>query len=215
MSAGERRRQILEASLKVFAEHGFSGARTRDIAESCGINEAILYKHFENKQDLFYCIYDEIHKGIDEVLTDTVRSDQPAGAKLKKIAEVSCGDIVGDREVAAFLIQTISAALNDDKLRDMIGGRIQAEWQYLRKLFVDGIEDSSIAKGIDPGLAATAFFSLGLVKCMCNALCLDRSVMLPDHVEFLNAVLSLLEPHCSGNPVMGNEPEGSGDFFRA
>lgn len=53
LAAPVRRRSILAAARTVFTAQGFIGARTRDIAEEAGISEAILYQHFESKENLF------------------------------------------------------------------------------------------------------------------------------------------------------------------
>ena len=45
--------KILLAASKVFTEKGFSGARTRDIAEEAGINLALLNYYFRTKEKLF------------------------------------------------------------------------------------------------------------------------------------------------------------------
>lgn len=45
--------KILEAASKIFTEKGFSGTRTRDIAEEAGINLALLNYYFRSKEKLF------------------------------------------------------------------------------------------------------------------------------------------------------------------
>jgi AcrR family transcriptional regulator len=53
LSADERREQIIDAARKVFEQTGFDGARTRDLAAAAGVNEALLYRHFGSKEELF------------------------------------------------------------------------------------------------------------------------------------------------------------------
>lgn len=53
MASEQRREQILLAARQVFVEKGLDGARTRDIAAAAGINEAMLYRHFDSKDELF------------------------------------------------------------------------------------------------------------------------------------------------------------------
>lgn len=52
----ERRSQILEAALKVFAEKGFKGATNKDIADAAGVSPGLIYFYFDNKEDLFFAI---------------------------------------------------------------------------------------------------------------------------------------------------------------
>lgn len=49
----DRREQILGEATTLFAEHGFEGTSVRVIARACGITEAAIYRHFENKVDLY------------------------------------------------------------------------------------------------------------------------------------------------------------------
>jgi AcrR family transcriptional regulator len=53
LTAEERRESILVAGRAVFLEQGLNGARTRTIAEQAGITEAVLYRHFESKEEIF------------------------------------------------------------------------------------------------------------------------------------------------------------------
>src|SRR5688500_3058961 len=52
-SAEERREQILETSLELFARKGLHGVTTRMIAEAAGMSEALLYRHFRSKEALY------------------------------------------------------------------------------------------------------------------------------------------------------------------
>lgn len=53
MSAELRRAQIIESARRVFAQKGFAASRTRDLAAEANINEAMLYRHFPSKEELF------------------------------------------------------------------------------------------------------------------------------------------------------------------
>jgi AcrR family transcriptional regulator len=53
LSGEERRAAIIQAVRRVFAEKGFHGTTTRELAEEAGVSEALLFKHFPNKEALF------------------------------------------------------------------------------------------------------------------------------------------------------------------
>ena len=55
----DRREDILQASLKLFAEKGFHGTSMRDIARSADITEGLIYHYFASKRDLFRAIIEE------------------------------------------------------------------------------------------------------------------------------------------------------------
>ena len=50
--------RILEAAVQLFAQHGFKGTSTRDIAQLARVNEATLFRHFGRKTDLFWAAAD-------------------------------------------------------------------------------------------------------------------------------------------------------------
>jgi len=53
LSGEERRARIIDAALRLFADKGFSGTRTREIAELAGISETLIFQHFKTKEDLY------------------------------------------------------------------------------------------------------------------------------------------------------------------
>jgi AcrR family transcriptional regulator len=55
----ERRRQIIRVATELFARQGFKVATTRQIAQQARINEAILLRHFPQKEDLDWTIIDQ------------------------------------------------------------------------------------------------------------------------------------------------------------
>ncbi len=52
-TAEERREDVLDAALEVFAEHGLSGASTDEIARKAGISQPYLFRLFRTKKELF------------------------------------------------------------------------------------------------------------------------------------------------------------------
>jgi TetR/AcrR family transcriptional regulator len=59
MPGEDRRRQLLRVAIESFARNGFSGTKTKDIAAAAGVSEAILFRHFASKEDLYHAILDE------------------------------------------------------------------------------------------------------------------------------------------------------------
>ncbi len=53
LSSEQRRAAIIQAVRRVFAEKGFHGTTTRALADAAGVSEALLFKHFPNKEALF------------------------------------------------------------------------------------------------------------------------------------------------------------------
>ncbi len=74
MAGEERRLQILKVAVQLFSERGFRGTTTKEIALAAGVSEAMVFRHFATKEELYAAILD--HKacssGVDfefEVIT--------------------------------------------------------------------------------------------------------------------------------------------------
>ncbi len=58
MSGNDRRHQLIDVAIDLFSRKGFGGTTTREIAAAAGVTEAIIFRHFATKQDLYKAILD-------------------------------------------------------------------------------------------------------------------------------------------------------------
>jgi TetR/AcrR family transcriptional regulator len=58
MPSGERKEQLIAVAMKLFARKGFRGTTTKEIAKAAGVNQAILFRHFASKDELYTAILD-------------------------------------------------------------------------------------------------------------------------------------------------------------
>jgi TetR/AcrR family transcriptional regulator len=56
LKADDRRRQLIEAAMDLFSRKGFAGTTTKEIALAAGVSEAIIFRHFRTKRDLYTAI---------------------------------------------------------------------------------------------------------------------------------------------------------------
>lgn len=79
---GDTRERILEAALRAFAEKGFDGATTRDIATAAGANLGLIQYHFGGKDKLWRAAVDrafeQLRKGLDWIAQDAPGRDDVA-----------------------------------------------------------------------------------------------------------------------------------------
>ena len=68
LPAAERRSQLLDTAVEVFARDGFHATSMNDIAEAAGVTKPVLYQHFSSKRDLFI----ELLTEIGDELRDTI-----------------------------------------------------------------------------------------------------------------------------------------------
>lgn len=80
LSAEERRESILDAANEVFGEHGFEHVRIDDVAAAAGISKALIYEHFESKQDLYSELMNRAAIDLLRVLVEAASAEGMEGA---------------------------------------------------------------------------------------------------------------------------------------
>ena len=69
------RENILDHADRLFGEHGFDATSTREIAEACSINKALIHYHFKSKDDLLRSLLDRYYESLGELLMGTLKGD--------------------------------------------------------------------------------------------------------------------------------------------
>ncbi len=66
MTGDKRREQILQTAVSLFSQRGFKGTTTKEIARAAGVSEAMVFRHFSTKSELYDAILGDkaCHDGI-------------------------------------------------------------------------------------------------------------------------------------------------------
>jgi len=70
MAGDERRLQILRLAMRLFSQRGFGGTTTKEIARAAGVSEAMVFRHFATKKELYSAILDHkacLHDTMDPI----------------------------------------------------------------------------------------------------------------------------------------------------
>src|SRR5271168_4771164 len=78
----ESRAAILQAAAKEFGEHGIAGARTDAIARAAGVNKALLYYYFKDKETLYGAVLDDAFSGMKAKVFRVLDSELPPREKI-------------------------------------------------------------------------------------------------------------------------------------
>src|SRR5262249_42190648 len=74
---------ILHAALEEFAHEGVAGARTEEIARRAGVNKALLYYYFKDKEGLYAAALEQVFSGLAERATAVLdRAELPPRQRL-------------------------------------------------------------------------------------------------------------------------------------
>jgi AcrR family transcriptional regulator len=101
----ERRRQILDAALYVFAEKGFHAANVSDVAARAGVSQGTIYWYFESKDALLHELMDEIFQQMLRPYREVLkRTDLPPLERLAQSFRASVEMVSSDWERFKLLI---------------------------------------------------------------------------------------------------------------
>jgi len=86
LPAAERRNQLIQTALELFSQQGYEGTTTRQIADHAGVTEAIIYRHFPTKEELYWAVLEEQCKvRIDKAKSHRWFEDEPDVDKDEEI----------------------------------------------------------------------------------------------------------------------------------
>ena len=124
LSASERRGDILTASLSLFARHGLHGVTTRQIAEAAGISEALLYRHFRSKEEL----YSELQKSCLSALTRIAE-------RLVKLEPSTSSLVLAVHYMIGTIVRTCELGERHADLRRLLLGSLASDGEFARGFF--------------------------------------------------------------------------------
>lgn len=83
----DRRQQILDAALALFAEQGLEGATSKDIAERAQVTHGLIYFYFKSKEELFKAAFEyALELALDQLdLASLTASDDPPEQTLNRV----------------------------------------------------------------------------------------------------------------------------------
>jgi TetR/AcrR family transcriptional regulator, cholesterol catabolism regulator len=162
-NASQRRRapQIIKAAARIFAERGFHGATTQDIADVLGIRQASLYYYFSSKEAALELVCLKGVEGFFEAAKIIAARPESARKRLTSLINSQLSPLI-DR--ADF----VKVFLNERQHLPGESRRRIGRWSRgLERIFEDVIKEG-VAKGefrsdLDPRMATLAILG------MCNA----------------------------------------------
>jgi AcrR family transcriptional regulator len=117
-TAEERRRQVVEAAIPVFADRGFSGTPTTVVAKQAGISHAYLFRLFPKKVDLAIAVVEHCHDRIYEAFVDAAAEAKAAGDDPMQAMGKAYGGLLANRDLVLVQLHSHAAAADDAALRE-------------------------------------------------------------------------------------------------
>ncbi|MCM2422658.1 TetR/AcrR family transcriptional regulator [Streptomyces sp. RKAG293] len=149
-TAEERRATVMRTAIKAFAERGYYGTSTMDVAKAAGISQGYLYRLFKDKQNLFAALVDHCSDLLREAAASaaaSVRSTDPQA--VLDAMTTSYGDVIADRDVLMILMHAQCSA-SEPVIGEAVRTCYAKQVEYIRA--VSGASDEQIRRYFAEGL---------------------------------------------------------------
>jgi AcrR family transcriptional regulator len=116
----EKKEQILISALTLFSEMGYTATSTSKIAKDAKVSEALIFRHFENKEGLLQAVLAIGDAKVKLILTDIIFEENPKQL-IKKVLCLPFGNILSEQEFwrLQFKLQWELKTFSDDKMKPL------------------------------------------------------------------------------------------------
>jgi TetR/AcrR family transcriptional regulator, fatty acid metabolism regulator protein len=163
----EKRRQLLDAAVRVFARKGFHASRVGDIAEEAGVAHGLLYHYFTSKDEVLEAVFHDNWSLLLARIASVEETDEPAADQLRHIAAIVLRTWLHLPDVVRVVIREFGRS---PELAERIGDLAQPI-DSIARVIERGIERGEF-KQVDPRVAATVVY--GSIDELLTAWVLDR-----------------------------------------
>ena len=151
------RTRILNAGLDLFAKKGFTGATTREISASAGVNEVTVFRHFGSKADLYAAVITE-RSPIADIRRDfSFDMNAPNDELLRGIAASVLSALRANRQV---LMMLMGDAWRVSRARSVISQIGAEEGVAIVKDLMEALIEAGKIRKVDSDIAARALVGM-------------------------------------------------------
>jgi len=191
-NAAERRRQILDAAVAVFARQGFNQCRVSDIADEAGVAYGLVYHYFRSKDEVLDTLFLERWNVLLQVIRDLDGRDLPAREKLTAIASFIVDSYRHDPDLMKVIIVEVTRAANSFGRTHL--DQIREAYALIEAIVAKAQADGEFKDTVTPPFAALAFY--GAIEQVLTGWIFD---LLPrGEAEYEQAKAFVVETICGG-----------------
>jgi AcrR family transcriptional regulator len=162
MPSPQRRHQIIQVAMDLFSRKGFDGTTTREISKAAGVSEAIIFRHFATKEDLYAAIIDFIIQDYSATFYSEIDQAMRAKDDLAVFEIVAFKILEAHRKEPGLLRLLLYSGLEGHKLSHLfMETQVRPTYEWLGSYIAQRTADR-VFKKIDPLILVRAF--LGMVS---------------------------------------------------
>ncbi|GAC1658753.1 MAG: hypothetical protein NVS9B15_20660 [Acidobacteriaceae bacterium] len=160
LPASERKAQILRTAAELFSQQGYEGTKTSQIAREAGVNEAIIFRHFTNKEELYWAVLEVscCANDMNIQLKELLEPDGEPESVLCQLAEEVLTRVARNPQMMRLLL---FAALENHKLSHRFFRQYASlKYEELAAYIRARVRTGDFRDDIDPLLAARGFLGM-------------------------------------------------------
>ena len=154
IASEDKRTRILDAAIRVFAEHGYHEARVGDIAEDAGVAHGLLYHYFASKDDVLRTIFVENWGQLIARFRAVEGADEPAGEKLEGIAKILLRTWRNDPALVTVMVREVARS---HQLQDRVD-EVREAFAIVQRIVEEGQAEGVFRRDVDARLASWLFY---------------------------------------------------------
>jgi AcrR family transcriptional regulator len=152
----DRRRQILDAAVRVFARQGFHSCRVADIADEAGVAYGLVYHYFRSKDQVMNELFTERWSLLLTAIEEADSREVSARDKLDAVAGFIIESYRHDPELMQVIIVEVTRAANSFGRTHL--PEINRAYESIEKIIADAQAAGAFRAEIDPRLASMWFY---------------------------------------------------------
>jgi TetR/AcrR family transcriptional regulator, repressor for uid operon len=154
----DRRTQILEAAVVCFAKRGFHQASMHDISAEAGISVGLIYRYFENKEEVISAMADRHKKEIQEVV-ERARQAPTLLESLEILFTAHCCESSPQIQ-SAFVVDLYAEASRNTQVKDLVRDVLQTAMDGVTDVIARSPEAQNAAHGLKPKELSELIFAV-------------------------------------------------------
>ncbi len=161
LPAAERRQQLLDTAATLFAQRGYAGTTTSELAKAAGVTEPIIYRHFKSKKDLFIALIDETGAQTLSIWKQALADCPDPGERLRML--IGANPMVASRGQGVYrVIVQAMTEITDAEILAAITRHMEALHAFLAEQVDSAQESGQVSKRFSPSITAWMLMHLGL-----------------------------------------------------
>jgi AcrR family transcriptional regulator len=152
----DKRRNILDAAIKVFARQGFHSTRVSDIADEAGVAYGLVYHYFDSKDEVLNELFTERWSLLLTAIEEADASTESPRSKLAAVAAFIVDSYQHNPELMKVIIVEVTRAANSFGRTHL--PEIRRAYDSITKIVAEGQEKGAFRRDIDPAFASMSFY---------------------------------------------------------